>query len=166
MICNFTKLLSEQAATRFEVQVIGDGLSDHAFAEKVKQENGDFVKNGVVKFLGRRSDIKECLQKIDLIVVPSRQDPLPTVIIEAFLSGVPVLGTPVGGIPEMISLGKNGFICSQVKDFVSKAFLLLEDKELWERFSAEARKTAEEKFSATVMQRRLLDLYCKAKAQY
>lgn len=38
---------------------------------------------------------------MDLLLVPSRFDPLPTVVLEASLEGVPVIGTDKDGIPEM-----------------------------------------------------------------
>lgn len=48
---------------------------------------------------------------IDLCVVPSQVfDTLPTVVIEAFAHHVPVLGAPIGGIPEMITPGRNGYV--------------------------------------------------------
>ena len=48
---------------------------------------------------------------IDLCVVPSQVfDTLPTVVIEAFAHHVPVLAAPIGGIPEMVTPGRNGFV--------------------------------------------------------
>jgi len=49
-------------------------------------------------------------QKADLVCVPSVSDPLPTVVLEALLTGVPVLGSDVGGIPFIVETGKNGVI--------------------------------------------------------
>jgi glycosyltransferase involved in cell wall biosynthesis len=44
-------------------------------------------------------------------VVPSIwNDPLPRVVFEAFSAGVPVVGSRIGGIPEMINEGQNGFL--------------------------------------------------------
>lgn len=46
----------------------------------------------------------------DLFVIPSRQDNLPTTVIEAFACGVPVVGFRTGGIPEMIDDGRTGWL--------------------------------------------------------
>ena len=90
----------------FEVLVVGEGLSDPDFAEKIRER----LASNKVKFLGRISPMKDFYREMDLLFVPSRQDPLPTVIVEAGLSAVPVLGARVGGIPEMIENGQNGFL--------------------------------------------------------
>jgi glycosyltransferase involved in cell wall biosynthesis len=55
----------------------------------------------------------ELLARIDVLVVPSLwNDPLPTVIFEAYSHGVPVIGSRRGGIPELIDDGKTGFLFS------------------------------------------------------
>ena len=50
----------------------------------------------------------------DLYVHPARQENAPCTIQESFASGTPVLAFPVGGIPEMIQAGENGFLASEV----------------------------------------------------
>lgn len=64
-----------------------------------------------VRFLGWVGDKARFFAGIDLCVVPSQVfDTLPTVVIEAFAHHVPVLGSPIGGIPEMVTAGRNGFV--------------------------------------------------------
>lgn len=64
-----------------------------------------------VRFLGWVGDKARFFAGIDLCVVPSQVfDTLPTVVIEAFAHHVPVLGSPVGGIPEMVTPGRNGLV--------------------------------------------------------
>lgn len=53
-----------------------------------------------------KSQVKEFYNKIDLLVVPSRQDPLPTVILEAIGEGKLVIGSTAGGIPELLNEDK------------------------------------------------------------
>jgi glycosyltransferase involved in cell wall biosynthesis len=61
-----------------------------------------------VRFLGFRADVRPCLRDFDVEVVPSvYEDPLPRAVIEAMAFGVPVIGTSVGGIGEMLE-GPNG----------------------------------------------------------
>ncbi len=52
--------------------------------------------------------------KIDLLVLPTEQEGLPNVVIEAMARNVPVLATPVGGIPDLIKDGETGFLLSDV----------------------------------------------------
>jgi len=64
-----------------------------------------------IRFLGWVGDKAPFFAGIDLCVVPSQVfDTLPTVVIEAFAHHVPVLAAPIGGIPEMVTEGRNGFV--------------------------------------------------------
>jgi glycosyltransferase involved in cell wall biosynthesis len=50
------------------------------------------------------------LAELDVLVVPSKLDGRPNVIMEANACGIPVIGAPIGGIPELIQHGCNGFL--------------------------------------------------------
>jgi glycosyltransferase involved in cell wall biosynthesis len=63
-----------------------------------------------VRFLGPRNDITTILAASDLHILPSHQEALPNSIIEAMASALPVIATRVGGIPELITDGKNGLL--------------------------------------------------------
>jgi glycosyltransferase involved in cell wall biosynthesis len=64
-----------------------------------------------IRWLGWVGNKAPFFDGIDLCVVPSQVfDTLPTVVIEAFAYHVPVLGAPIGGIPEMITPGRNGYV--------------------------------------------------------
>ncbi len=64
-----------------------------------------------IRWLGWVGNKAQFFAGIDLCVVPSQVfDTLPTVVIEAFAHHVPVLGAPIGGIPEMITPGRNGYV--------------------------------------------------------
>lgn len=64
-------------------------------------------KNNVCMFYRiPRSQMKEFYDTIDILVIPSRQDPLPTVAIEAMARKTLVLGADTGGIPELVGSGK------------------------------------------------------------
>ncbi len=63
-----------------------------------------------VLFLGFRADAIELMSICDLIVVPSRYEPFPRVVLEAFCAGTPVLAAAVDGIPELIEDGVTGWL--------------------------------------------------------
>jgi glycosyltransferase involved in cell wall biosynthesis len=64
-----------------------------------------------VEFLGWRDDIATVLAGLDLLVVPSTSAEATTrVILEAFSAGVPVVAYSIGGIPEIVRDGENGFL--------------------------------------------------------
>ena len=57
----------------------------------------------IFKKIARNDDVMiEILQQLDLLIVPSHQDNSPSVIGEALSLGVPVMGSRVGGIPEIL----------------------------------------------------------------
>jgi glycosyltransferase involved in cell wall biosynthesis len=63
-----------------------------------------------VEFLGWRDDIAAVLSELDLLVIASRQEGLPRVMLEAFSAGVPVIAYPAGGMCEAIEDGKTGIL--------------------------------------------------------
>jgi glycosyltransferase involved in cell wall biosynthesis len=67
----------------------------------------------------------------DVFVIPSLMDNLPNTVLESLMCGTPVIGFPVGGIPEMIQDGENGFLTEEIsveslKSTLSK-FLMTEN---------------------------------------
>jgi glycosyltransferase involved in cell wall biosynthesis len=62
-----------------------------------------------VDLLGWRDDVAAVLAELDLLVIASKAEGMPRVMLEAFSAGVPVVAFPVGGIPEVITDGETGF---------------------------------------------------------
>jgi glycosyltransferase involved in cell wall biosynthesis len=63
-----------------------------------------------VNFLGHQSDIEKVWSSHHALVLPSRQEGMPLVVVEAMLSGRPCIATDVGGNRELICDGVNGFL--------------------------------------------------------
>jgi glycosyltransferase involved in cell wall biosynthesis len=63
-----------------------------------------------VRFLGQRSDVRSLLWAADVLAMPSRQEAMPMAALEALACGVPVVGSRVGGIPEIVRDGENGIL--------------------------------------------------------
>lgn len=63
-----------------------------------------------VEFLGFRQDIAELLHAADFLLLPSKHEGLPLVILEAQASKVVVLAAPTAGIPEVIENGRTGYL--------------------------------------------------------
>jgi glycosyltransferase involved in cell wall biosynthesis len=71
---------------------------------------GGRVAPDQVRFLGSIEDPRQLYTAADLLVLPSRSEGMPAVIIEAGLVGTPTLASAVGAIPEMIDDGVTGFL--------------------------------------------------------
>jgi glycogen(starch) synthase len=70
-------------------------------------------RKGTVRFLGHRNfgpDLFQCFADADVLVVPSRTEGTPRVLVEARAFGCPVIGTSVGGIPTSITDGVDGLL--------------------------------------------------------
>ena len=93
--------------------------------------------------------IFEFLASISFLIVPSRIDNLPTVVMEAFSTGTPVIGSNVGGIPDMIVDGYNGLLFENENsdDLADKIIMLLKNGEKRDLLSKNARQTFENRFS-------------------
>ena len=63
-----------------------------------------------VEFLGWQDDVGAVIHDLDILVLASKREGLPRVILEAFSAGLTVLAPPVGGIPEAVEEGFTGFL--------------------------------------------------------
>jgi glycosyltransferase involved in cell wall biosynthesis len=61
-----------------------------------------------IRFLGYRQDVPQWMAAADLLVLPSRWEGCPMVVLEAMASGLPIVATAVGGVPELIEDGVHG----------------------------------------------------------
>ena len=84
----------------------------------------------------------------DVLVVPSRQDGRPNVVMEAMAMGVPVVASRVGGMAELVLDGHSGFLCDAVdiSQFAEAILKLFRDRELRERFEMNTQQRAREHF--------------------
>ena len=66
--------------------------------------------NGRVNFLGWRSDIDEIMPVFDIFVLPSLNEGMGRVLVEAMAAGKPIVASNVGGIPDLVQHGHNGLL--------------------------------------------------------
>ncbi len=88
--------------------IVGGGVHHDALADEADK---DRVKEHVV-FAGPRNDIPRLLAASDVFVLPTLTDALPTVLAEAMAARLPIVASAVGGVPEMVTDGRNGYLVS------------------------------------------------------
>ncbi|MFO1127909.1 MAG: glycosyltransferase family 4 protein [Rhodospirillales bacterium] len=72
----------------------------------------------ICRFDDERHGLEAIYENVDVIAVPSNiPDPLPRVVMEGMSLGLPVIGYPAGGIPDMIQPGKTGYLASTGAEF-------------------------------------------------
>jgi glycosyltransferase involved in cell wall biosynthesis len=80
------------------------------YGERVRREIERLGLAERVKWLGVRRDVPHLLQAMDLYALPTLNDMLPMAMLEAMWMGLPVLATQVGGIPEAVRDGVEGWL--------------------------------------------------------
>lgn len=120
------------------------------------KDNDKLIQLG---FIGEERLMALAYAAADVFVIPSLMDNLPNTMIEALLCGTPTIGFPVGGVPEAIKHGENGFICEEIssnglRDSLEK---FLENPKFFDRRSI-ANK-AHEKYRMEVQAKSYSDLY-------
>ena len=102
-----------------------------------------------VRFAGQRDDIPQVMSSIDVLVVPSLDEPFGYINIEAGAAGVPVVASRVGGIPEIVKNGETGYLVAPKRpDLISEyCNKLLEEDCLRENMGQAAKRHIEENFS-------------------
>lgn len=80
------------------------------YYDEVMRYHQELKLEGKVIFLSHRDDIPDVLHALDILVCPSQRENIPLTIFEAMASRIPVVASEVGGIPEQIEHGKNGFL--------------------------------------------------------
>jgi len=116
-----------------------------------------------VFFVPEVFDTKEVLSAIDIFVMPSLKEGLGLALMEAMSSGLPVIGSAVGGIKTLIKDGENGLLVNPGDSAaIAKAVIdLLSDSDKAKRLGADARRFITEKFSQEKMVLETEELYLK-----
>jgi glycosyltransferase involved in cell wall biosynthesis len=89
-----------------EFWIVGNG----PLAPALKREVSARGLTSRFTFFGERDDVPALLASSDIFVLPSRSEACPNVVLEAMASGLPVVATQVGGVPELIEPGISGLL--------------------------------------------------------
>lgn len=102
-----------------------------------------------VIFLGKQRDVTTLYSLADLLLIPSEKESFGLVAIEAMSSGVPVIASNAGGLPEVIDHGKTGFLSpvGDVSDMAKNALRLLQDPTMYQLFSVQAVEKVKKEFA-------------------
>jgi colanic acid/amylovoran biosynthesis glycosyltransferase len=107
------RLLAERGKS-FQCEIIGEGPLENELRAQIEQVG---LQNRVALPGAKpQRDVRQRLAAANVFVLPSMVDPqggmdnLPTVIMEAMATGLPVISTDIGGIPEMVVQNETGFL--------------------------------------------------------
>lgn len=132
---------------------------DDEMGEMVRQRGLD----GVVHLLGVRSDVAALLSCADIFLLTSRMEGFPNALMEAMTAAVPVVASRVGGVPDLVRHGMDGFLHDpdDVDGMAESVKTLVSDAALRTRLGSEARQRILEQFSLEKLGDRVLLHYQK-----
>lgn len=136
---------------------IGDGK----LREELQEQAENLGLSSNILFLGWRKDVLEILPIIDLFVLPSINEGLGMVLVEAYAFGKPVVATNVGGIPEVVEDKKTGLLTppKDSKKLAQAIIELLEDPKRAKKMGEEGKKKVITTFGVDVMVEKIERLY-------
>ena len=142
--------IASRLKSRTDIHFImaGDGplrdVVNRAVEKHQLQENVELP--GIVNVL-------EELPMCDIVVVPSRMDGRPNIVLESLSMGIPVIASRVGGLEEIIDEGRTGFLChpDEIETFVQRIISICDETKLREKMKVAARTAAENRFGDHLM---------------
>jgi glycosyltransferase involved in cell wall biosynthesis len=138
--------------------IFGDGERRHVLEEMAAQGGG---MPGPVHFVGFRSDIHRCMRALDVLLHTPRVEAFGLVVIEAMATGLPVVASQAGAMPELVRDGATGFLAAtqEPQSIATALEKLLTNPTLLESFGKEARRVALANYGGKLCAEQHLRLY-------
>ncbi len=139
------------------LMLVGDGPEMGRINQQVK----DLGIEDYVLFLGKRDNLTELYNISDVKLLMSEKESFGLVLLEAMACGVPCIGTAVGGMPEIIEPGFNGYLVElgNTNEAALNVLKMLKDEEEHEKLKAGAIETAQSRFHSTKILDQYIGLY-------
>ncbi len=101
----------------------------------------------LVHLVGHWDDMPALYRELDLLVSSSHSEAMPLAVMEAMASGLPVIATRVGGLPEIVQHGTSGWLVAarDIEDMAARIRLMLDEPALRQRMGAAARQDAQQR---------------------
>ncbi|HEY1758882.1 MAG TPA: glycosyltransferase [Bryobacteraceae bacterium] len=129
----------------FRFVVVGDGPEAAGLHRRLRAHKLERL----FEFRGQVADIAPELASCEVVVLPSKAEGIPLIVLEAFAASRPVVASAVGGVPEVVT-PENGILIPpggpEVENFAAALDRLLSDRTLRLRLGSNGRSTVEEKF--------------------
>jgi len=141
--------IKDQLPTNVQVLFFGQG----PLLENLQNAVINLHLESRVKFVGFRDDLHELISHVDLLVHPAKMEGLGVSLIEAAAAGVPIIGNPAGGIPEIVRDEENGLLvdCSNPGALGEAIFKLCSDDQALTRMGKLGRQLVADEFSIDAM---------------
>jgi len=134
--------IARACASRGDIRFLMCGVGP--LAERMSTVASNLPRDVRLTYIGKVDDVQAYLGLYDLLVVPSHLDGRPMVAIEALSMGIPVIASNVGGLPELVTDGETGYLCtpSNVNAFAARILEMASDRSRLARMKVTAREFA------------------------
>jgi glycosyltransferase involved in cell wall biosynthesis len=147
--------------------LVGKGDESGEEEIKLKEQVERAGLEDKVRFLGWRPDVDEIMGCFDIFVLPSLNEGMGRVLVEAMAAGLPIVASRVGGISDLVKDGKNGLLVppADAPALAKAIFDLLADKKTRNRMGKAGTKMCRP-YSAEAMVEQIDDLYRELLKKY
>jgi L-malate glycosyltransferase len=135
--------------TPAHLYMVGDG-PDRQAARSLARQLG---LEPHVTFMGKQDHVERIFPEMHVLLMPSEMESFGLAALEGMACGVPPVATCVGGVPELITSGVDGFLepVGDIAAQVGRVIELLTDAELHQKMAEAARRTAVERFASSTI---------------
>lgn len=139
----------------YKLKIIGNGPLYEDLLNKIQKMD---LADSIIIEKDKPSCFKD-LNEADIFVMPSLWEGVPMTIIEALGTGLPIVASNVGGIPNMLENNKNGILSKlELDDFVNNICMLIDDEKLRQKIGKQALLNSK-RFTAKEMAEKYFNLY-------
>ena len=149
-------ILHDRGIENVEFQIVGDGAERSFLESEIERlQLEDF------RLLGFQKNGLECMKEFDVFVLSSIKEGFPYVILEAMSLGLPIVATKVGGVPEVVVDGQNGFLVEpkNAEELADKIEDLIRDPEKRRYFGNHNQEKIRQRFSFFEMRKKVEKIY-------
>lgn len=157
----FLRMAFEIRKARADVRflIVGDG----PLRLELERLADDLGLREVTVFTGHREQVPRFMESMDVFVLPTRREGFGVVFAEAMAMGVPVVGSRIGPVAEVVEEGVTGYLSSPDRpdEFAEHVLALLNDESKRRAFGKAGRRRVEKYFDEAKMCERIEQLYCR-----
>lgn len=155
----FTLVEVAKLLPHIKFKIAGTGPDEKKLKQLIKSEKINNIE--LLGFLNQ-SKLSRAISNSNFVIVPSLwYENMPYSILEAFANGKPVIASKIGGIPEIVRSGKNGFLFrpGNSQEFANKIQFLWDRPKLVKKFGLRAKSNVEDKYNPETHYNKLMGLY-------
>lgn len=139
------------------LELVGDGELRPEMEQLVVRLG---IENNV-HFLGLQSVVSQFLHDADIFILPSNYEGVPMTLIEAMGTGLPIIATCVGGVPDMLADGVSALLIRNDTDEIAESMKTLIGNEKMRRQLGYEARNRSVVFSSEIMAQKYIEIYAK-----